>query len=102
MAIKKPDIHILVCASFRTTGEPKGVCHRKGSTDLLSYLENEILDRGLNAQVTSTGCFKLCDKGPVMVVHPGNHWYGEIDEEKIDQILDKLEENQPAAELLLT
>jgi NADH:ubiquinone oxidoreductase subunit E len=66
--MEKPEIHLFVCASFRAGGETKGACDKKGSRDFLSYIENEILDRGLNAQVTGTGCLKACDYGPVMVV----------------------------------
>lgn len=99
--MKAPEHHIFVCASFRHTGEAKGVCQRKGSKDLLQLLEEGILDRGLDAQVTSTGCFKVCDQGPVMVVHPGNHWYGKVDEDRIEVILDAMEEGRVAEECLI-
>ena len=102
----KPEHHIFVCASFRAGGETKGkggVCQKKGSLNFLPYIENEILDRGLNAQVTSTGCMKACEHGPVVVVYPEGTWYGEIDsEEKIDAILDAIEDGKAAEELLLT
>jgi (2Fe-2S) ferredoxin len=98
----KPRHHIFVCASFRTDGDPKGMCHKKGSTDYLSYIENEILDRGLDAQVTSTGCMKACDHGPVMVIWPENFWYGGVDgESAIDEILDALEEGTTVESYLL-
>ena len=97
----KPDYHIFVCNSFRLGGDPKGACNRKGATNLLQYLEEEIIDRGLNAMVSSTGCLKLCEKGPVMVVYPGGWWYTELTEETLDEILDALEEGQPAEELVL-
>lgn len=100
--METPDIHILVCASFRVGGDPKGVCHKKGSVDLLPYIENEILDRGLNAQVSSTGCLKACDHGPVLVVHPANQWYVGVDsEDKVDEILDAVEDGEIAEELLM-
>lgn len=98
----KPDFHILVCASFRLNGEQKGVCHRKGATDLLQYLENEVSDRGMNAVVSSTGCFKVCERGPAMIVYPGGHWYGPMNEEAIDQVLDALEEGTIAQHLVMT
>ena len=44
--MEKPEHHIFVCASFRADGDGKGVCKKKGSMDLLPYIENEILDRG--------------------------------------------------------
>lgn len=97
MAIAIPKHHIFVCASFRVSGEPQGVCHKKGSVPLLPYIEEEILDRGLDAQVSSTGCLKQCDKGPVMVIYPENHWYGPVDSEGVvDEILDALEDGTTA------
>jgi (2Fe-2S) ferredoxin len=100
--MKKPEIHILVCNSFRLSGEPQGVCNKKGAADLLGYLENEIVDRGLNAMVSSTCCLKCCEHGPAMVIYPAGWWYQDVNLKKLDTILDALEENHPAAELLAT
>ena len=95
--MEKPEHHIFVCASFRADGDGKGVCKKKGSIDLLPYIENEILDRGLNAQITSTGCMKACDHGPVMVIYPAGHWYGNVEsEDAVDEILDALEDGEVA------
>jgi len=101
--MEKPEYHIFVCASFRAGGDPKGTCHKKGSMDLLPYIENEILDRGLNAQITSTGCMKACDYGPVMVIYPQGHWYGGVEsEDTVDEILDALEDGEVVDNLLIT
>jgi (2Fe-2S) ferredoxin len=98
--MEKPKQHIFVCASFRVAGDPKGICHRKDSGNLLQYLETEISDRGMDSvMVSSTGCLKMCEKGPVMIVYPEAHWYGSVDEDKIDEILDALEEGKPAESL---
>lgn len=97
----KPDYHLCVCNSFRLTGEPQGVCNKKGTQSLLAYLESEISDRGLNAMVSSCSCLKACEKGPVMVVYPQGWWYHGLDEEKLDLILDALEAGEPAEDLLL-
>ncbi|MFP5212812.1 MAG: (2Fe-2S) ferredoxin domain-containing protein [Acidobacteriota bacterium] len=100
--MQKPDYHLLVCASFRGT-EAKGKCIKKDSMQLISYIEEEITDRGLNAMVSSTGCLKLCEEGPVMIVYPQGYWYrGVSDEAVVDDILDALEEGKPAAEHLLS
>ena len=102
--MQKPNQHILVCASFRMQGEPQGVCHKKGAGDFLGYIENELIDRGMaDVSVTSTGCLKACDRGPIMVVHPENVWYGNIDsEEKIDEILDSIEDGVICEDYVLT
>jgi (2Fe-2S) ferredoxin len=102
--MKKPEHHIFVCGSFRVSGEPQGICHKKGSMGLLPYLENELADRGLsNVSVSSTGCLKVCDRGPAMVIYPCNWWYGGVDSESaIDEILDALESGAPAAKFLIS
>lgn len=102
--MNKPEHHIFVCASFRPNGEPKGTCNKKGSVGFLPYLEEEILDRGMDdVIVSSTSCFKACDDGPVMVIYPENHWYGNVNsEEAVDEILDALEDGGVAEEYLLT
>lgn len=96
--MQKPEHHFLVCNSFRIQGDPQGTCNRKSAVGLLQHLEEEIVDRGLDAMVSSTGCLKICEKGPVMVVYPENAWYGEVNEESIDEVLDALEEGEPLPE----
>lgn len=99
--MEKPTYQILLCASFRVSGEPKGACHKKGSTDLLQYVEEEVLDRGLDALITATGCMKQCEDGPVMVIQPLNQWYGGVDSEQaVDAILDALEDGGSCEEYL--
>ena len=100
--MQKPDFHIFLCNSYRVTGQPQGVCNKKGVPALLQYLEEEIIERGLNAMVSSTGCLKACDRGPVMVVYPAGWWYGEVNEERVDEILDAMEDGQPVEDYLLT
>jgi (2Fe-2S) ferredoxin len=100
--MQKPDIHILVCNSFRLSGEPQGTCHKKGAANLLGILENEVVERGLNAQVSSTSCLKRCEHGPSMVIYPAGWWYDAVDEKKLDPILSALEDGRPATQFLAT
>jgi len=97
----KPTHHIFVCGSFRPTGA-QGVCHKKESSALLQYIEQEAADRGLEGvMVSSTGCMKLCDHGPVVVVYPEGSWYGKVNEAAADAILDAIENGGVAEEFLL-
>lgn len=101
--MKTPEHHIFVCGSFRANGTPQGVCNKKNSMGLLQYLEQELSDRGMaGVVVSSTGCLKGCDAGPVMVVYPENLWYGHVEDEgAIDEIIDALESGTPAAGRLI-
>jgi (2Fe-2S) ferredoxin len=99
--MQKPDHHIFVCASFRGT-EAKGKCIKKESLQLIPYLEEQLVDRGINAMVSSTGCLKLCEEGPVMVIYPQASWYrGITSEDAVDEILDALENGEIARKYLL-
>ena len=102
--MRKLSHHIFVCASFRATGEAKGACHKKGSSDFLPYIENELVDRGLEGvMVSSTSCMKACDHGPIMIIYPDNLWYGGVENEDIiDEILDAMEDGEVAEAYLLT
>jgi len=100
--MKIPTHHLFVCASFRANGEPQGVCHKKASISLLSYLQNEIQDRMLDGiEVCVTGCMNQCTMGPVIVDYPSGHTYGRISEEAIDAILDAFENDGVAEEYLV-
>jgi (2Fe-2S) ferredoxin len=75
---------------------------KKNSLNFIPYIEEEIVDRGLDAMVSSTGCLKYCEQGPVLVVYPQAYWYGGVNDERVvDRILDALEQGKPAEELLL-
>ena len=96
-----PEKLILVCQSFRIGKEPKGICHKQ-TDGFLQYLEEEILDRGLDIQVTATGCLKQCEQGPILVIQPDNWWYRGVSSTAIlDAILDAIEEGEPARDHLI-
>ncbi len=96
-----PERLIIVCQSFRVKGDKKGLCHKQ-TDGFLQYIEEEILDRGLDCMVSATTCLKQCEKGPIMVIQPENWWFGKVDsEDAIDCILDGLEDGEPAKEYQL-
>jgi (2Fe-2S) ferredoxin len=62
-----------------------------------------LADRGMdNVMVSTTGCLKLCDSGPILVVYPNGQWYAGVDgEDAIDAILDALKEGGTAEYYLM-
>jgi len=99
--MNKPEQHIFVCGSYRQGGV-QGVCHKKDSTRILQFFEQEASDRGLDAvMVSSTGCLQACDDGPVVVVYPQNVWYKKVDQKAAEAILDAIENDTVAEEFLI-
>ena len=98
----KPTHHLFVCGSFRANGERQGVCHKKDSMSLLSYLQSEVQDRMIDGvEIAVTGCMNFCVKGPVMVDYPAGNFYRVPDNAAIDAILDAIEEDSVAEAYLI-
>lgn len=96
-----PERLLLLCQSFRAKGDPKGICHKQ-TEGFLQYIEEEILDRGLDMQVIATSCLKQCESGPIMVIQPDNWWFKNIDsEEAVDIVLNGLEDGNPPKDYLI-
>jgi len=89
--VNKPKYHILVCTSSRVNGTQKGFCHTKASVGIINNFMEEIEDRGLGGEVmvSSTGCLALCEKGPVVVIHPDNIWYGGVTPDDVEEIMNE-------------
>lgn len=83
--------HIFVCTSCRINGTQKGSCCSRNSAEVTRRFQEEIEDRELDSEVmvTNTGCFGLCEKGPVAVVYPEGVWYGNVSEDDVESIMDR-------------
>ena len=73
--------HVLVCGG---TG-----CTSSGSVELIARFEEQIAKNGLDKEVKviRTGCFGLCEAGPVVIVYPEGTFYSRIRVEDVDEIV---------------
>ena len=73
--------HVLVCGG---TG-----CSSSGSAELIKRFEEQIEKNGLDKEVkvVRTGCFGLCEAGPVVIVYPEGTFYSRIHLEDVDEIV---------------
>ena len=73
--------HVLICGG---TG-----CTSSGSHKLMEHFEKAIKEKGLEneVRVVRTGCFGLCEMGPVVVVYPEGAFYARVKEENVDEIV---------------
>jgi (2Fe-2S) ferredoxin len=72
-------------------GQQKGLCYSKDAVDIVQRLIEVIEDLDLagDVMITNTGCFGICNQGPIIVVYPEGIWYGAVTEEDIDKIVEQ-------------
>ncbi len=100
----KPKYHVFVCSSSKVNGTQKGFCHSKESVNLIQAFMEEIDERDLSSEVmvTNTGCFGICEKGPVVVVYPEGTWYGNVSKKDVARIAEEhLEGGNPVKDLII-
>ncbi len=73
--------HVLICGG---TG-----CSSSGSAELIKRFEEQIEKNGLEKEVkvVRTGCFGLCEAGPVVIVYPEGTFYSRIKPDDVDEIV---------------
>ncbi len=72
---------VLVCGG---TG-----CTSSGSQQIIDVLNEEIKKHGIQKEVNviKTGCFGLCELGPIMIVYPEGSFYSRVDVKNIPEIV---------------
>ncbi len=73
--------HVLVCGG---TG-----CTSSGSETLLTLLEEKLEEYGLDKEIKPirTGCFGLCEAGPVVIVYPEGTFYSRVSPRDVEEIV---------------
>ena len=76
--------HVLVCGG---TG-----CTSSGSLAIIDKFHEELNKQGLDkeVQVVRTGCFGLCEAGPIIIVYPEGAFYSRV---KVDDVAEIVEEH---------
>jgi len=75
--------HVLVCGG---TG-----CNSSKSDMIRQRFEEKIIEMGLDkeVQVISTGCFGLCEEGPIVVIYPEGAFYSRMKIDRVDRIVEE-------------
>ena len=66
-------------------------CTSSGSPELIRLFEEKIKNAGLEKEVkvVRTGCFGLCEMGPIVIVYPEGAFYSHIKPENVDEIVNE-------------
>lgn len=83
--------HVFFCCNQRTDGRRS--CNDNGSQTMRDYAKSRIKELGLagkgRVRINQAGCLDRCEEGPVLVVYPEEVWYTYVDQEDIDEIIEK-------------
>ena len=73
--------HVLCCGG---TG-----CTSSGSAQIIERFEQKIRENGLDKEVKviRTGCFGLCEAGPVVIIYPEGTFYSRVKVDDVDEIV---------------
>ncbi|MBQ2948256.1 MAG: NADH-quinone oxidoreductase subunit NuoF [Clostridia bacterium] len=75
--------HVMVCGG---TG-----CTSSNSGAVINEFERLLAEKGLDKEVkvVRTGCFGLCEAGPVVIVYPEGAFYSHVKVENVERIVDE-------------
>lgn len=81
--------HVFICTNQRAAGE--ACCNNVGGSAAFDYAKARIAELGRSGpgaiRINKAGCLGRCDQGPVMVVYPEETWYGFVDNEDVEEII---------------
>jgi NADH:ubiquinone oxidoreductase subunit F (NADH-binding)/(2Fe-2S) ferredoxin/Pyruvate/2-oxoacid:ferredoxin oxidoreductase delta subunit len=78
-------------------------CLASGSADLATSIEEEIEKQGLSDKVDfrRTGCHGFCERGPIVVIHPEEICYLQIESKDVPEIISQTIKEKKVVERLL-
>lgn len=73
----------------REEGHPRGCCDPAGQGELQRLFKTKLGQRGIkNVRANKSGCLDQCELGPTVVVYPEAVWYGGVQPEDVDEIIE--------------
>jgi NADP-reducing hydrogenase subunit HndC len=78
-------------------------CHASGSAEVVASIEEEIKKQGLDGEVDirRTGCHGFCERGPIIVIHPEEICYFQIEPKDVPEIISQTIKEKKIIERLL-
>ncbi len=83
--------HVFFCTNQRDDGRQS--CNDCGSKDAREYVKKRCKALGISGEgrvrINTAGCLDRCEQGPVVVVYPDETWYTYVDQDDLDEIIDR-------------
>jgi (2Fe-2S) ferredoxin len=86
----KYEKHIFICTNQRPDGAPRPSCGEGHGLALVAAFKKAINDKKLDMPIRAqrAGCLDLCESGPTVVVYPEGVFYGNVQLEDVQEIVD--------------
>lgn len=87
----KYEKHLFICTNQRPENAPRPSCGEQHGLALVAAFKKAIKDKQLNIPIRAqrTGCLDLCEQGPTVVVYPEGVFYGNVQLEDVQAIVDE-------------
>lgn len=95
--------HIFICANQKPEG--KRCCGEEHGMQLVEKFREVINEKGLKGKVRAqrSGCLDACSRGPALVIYPEGTYYGNVQLEDVERIVEQhIVNNQVISDLELT
>jgi len=83
--------HVFFCTNQREDGSK--CCARNDALKMRNHAKQRSKELGLvrsgKVRVNTAGCLNRCEEGPVVVVYPEGTWYTYVDQDDIDEIIER-------------
>src|ERR1700729_642849 len=82
--------HIFICGNQRPAGHPRGSCDPEAKGELQVKFKQTLAARGIpgtSVRANKSGCLEQCEHGPTVVVYPDAVWYGHVQPEDAEEIV---------------
>ena len=68
-------------------------CDQCGAQKARDYVKQRCKELGLSGEgkvrINNAGCLDRCEQGPVVVIYPEETWYTYVDNDDLDEIIEK-------------
>jgi (2Fe-2S) ferredoxin len=82
--------HLFICANRRLPDQPS--CNPRDGDELFSFIKKRARELGADTdgiRVSKAGCLGRCDRRPTLVIYPEAVWYTFVDEEDLEEIIQR-------------
>lgn len=83
--------HLFFCTNQRDQG--RQCCNQCGAQAARDYVKQRCKALGISGpgkvRINNAGCLDRCELGPVLVVYPEGVWYTYVDNDDLDEIIER-------------